>query len=260
MGSPRLLNQRFRAFIETVTARGTSMARRRGHGEFSHDTYWIQMARSLARGLRLSQTRRFTLSTDYDIYAYAAPVRTHARINDAQFSVAQGETIEVSVEHVGDRQSPLAGRQVGLSTGNSRGDRPTASDRRFLLHRLSADTNEFEGTWIPPHPGNYTLTVTDFDPNPAESVPSVSLRVKRPNLESQYPQADHALLERMADASGGQVVDLDELTQVLGTIADRSVRIPDDVVEPIWDSKLVFALFALMISMEWVSRKVMGLL
>ena len=55
-------------------------------------------------------------------------------------------------------------------------------------------------------------------------------------------------------------MDLDELTEVLGTIADRSVRTPDDVVEPVWDSKLVFALFALMISMEWVLRKAFGLL
>ena len=147
-----------------------------------------------------------------------------------------------------------------MPNGNSRGGRPAATDRRFLLHRLSDEANEFEGTWVPPPPGNYSLRITDFSPNPDESVPSVSRRVERPNLESQSPQADHALLERLADASGGRVVDLDELTKVLGTIPDRSVRIPDDVVEPLWDSKLVFALFALMISMEWVSRKVMGLL
>ena len=220
---------------------------RRGSGEFTHDTYWVQVTRSLARGLRLSQTRRLTLRADHSTYAYAAPVRAHARIHDAQLLAAQGETIEVTAEEKDSKQ-------------RARRDRRAAGNRRFLLHRLSADANEFEGTWVPPHPGNYTLSVSDFSPNPGESVPTVSLRVERPNLESKSRQADHALLERLADASGGRVIELDQLTEVLGTIANRSVRIPDDVVEPLWDSKLVFGLFALMISMEWVSRKIMGLL
>ncbi|MCH7870418.1 MAG: hypothetical protein IID33_01830 [Planctomycetes bacterium] len=238
----------FQATDDTWRRRRGSDQQAGSASEFTHDTYWVQMARSLARGLRLSQTRRLTLRTDHSIYAYAAPVRTHARIHDAQLLAAQGETIEVTAENIGD-------------TGNARRDRLKAGPtHRFLLHRLSAEANEFEGTWVPPRPGNYALSITDFSPNPDESVPSVSLRVEPPSLESKSPQADHALLERLADASGGRVVDLDELAEVLGTIPDRSVRIPDDVVEPLWDSKLVFALFALMISMEWVSRKVMGLL
>ena len=238
----------FQATDDTWRRRRGSDQQAGSASEFTHDTYWVQMTRSLARGLRLSQTRRLTLRTDHGTYAYAAPVRTYAHIHDAQLSAAQGDTIEVTAENIGD-------------TGNARRDRLKAGPtRRFLLHRLSADANEFEGTWVPPRPGNYALTVTDFSPNPDESVPSVSLRVERPSLESKSPQADHALLARLADASGGRVVDLDELTEVLSTIPDRSVRIPDDVVEPLWDSKLVFVLFALMISMEWVSRKVMGLL
>ncbi len=73
-------------------------------------------------------------------------------------------------------------------------------------------------------------------------------------------EADHETLERIASATGGRVINLDELETVFGEIRDRSVRIPDDIVEPLWDSKLVLGLFVLMISMEWVLRKAFGLL
>jgi hypothetical protein len=56
------------------------------------------------------------------------------------------------------------------------------------------------------------------------------------------------------------VIELDQLETEFGAIRDRSVQIPDDITEPLWDSKLTLVLFALMISMEWALRKVFGLL
>ena len=68
------------------------------------------------------------------------------------------------------------------------------------------------------------------------------------------------LLERIAHATNGRVLELDRLNEELARIKDRSVRIPDDVVEPLWDSKLTILLFALLITAEWVVRKAYGLL
>jgi hypothetical protein len=38
------------------------------------------------------------------------------------------------------------------------------------------------------------------------------------------------------------------------------VQIPDDIVEPLWDSRLALILFILTISAEWIMRKAFGLL
>ena len=231
---------------------------RRGTGEFAHDTYWVQVTRSLMRGSRLSQARRLSIRTDHSTYAYGKPVRTHVRVFDSELLSNQSQTMVVVARETNDG----AGSSGGVRRAGSQSPflEPEESAERFKLHRLGSGADQFEGTWIPPHPGKYTLELSDFTAHPDETVPSVSLHVERPNLELRHPEANHEMLERLADATGGKIVNLDELSAALAEIPDRSVRIPDDVVEPLWDSKLVFVLFALMISIEWVSRKAMGLL
>ena len=89
---------------------------------------------------------------------------------------------------------------------------------------------------------------------------SAAILVQRPDLEARRPEADHDVLNRIASATGGRVLDLDQLETGFATIRDRSVQIPDDVTEPLWDSKLALMLFVVLISMEWVVRKACGLL
>ncbi len=113
---------------------------------------------------------------------------------------------------------------------------------------------------MPPRPGSYLVETQDIAPRPGERPGSVLVRVERPNLEARRPEADHDTLERIAAATGGAVIELNDLEAAFGAIRDRSVRIPDDLVEPLWDSKLVLMLFVTMISMEWVLRKAFGLL
>lgn len=228
---------------------------RRGDGEFTHDAYWVQVTRSLMRGSRLSQTRRLTLRTDRSTYAYGSPVRTHVRAYDSQWLSEQSEKIEIIAREVDKAvaEEPTDPAQEPHAAFVKKAD-------RFNVHRLGVDSNEFEGSWIPPHPGRFTLGIAKLALRPEETAPSVSLRVKRPNLESRRTEADHETLRRLAETTGGEFVDLDDLAATLEGIPDRSVRIPDDVVEPLWDSKLVLVLFTLMISIEWIARKFMGLL
>ena len=68
------------------------------------------------------------------------------------------------------------------------------------------------------------------------------------------------MLERIADATGGRVIDLDELAEQCAAIKDRSVRIPDDLTEPLWDSRLVMILFGLLLTVEWITRKAFGMM
>ncbi len=223
---------------------------RRETGELLHDTYWVQVVRALMRGARLSQTRRLIVRTDQRSYAYGSPVHTQVRVFDSELLSELKDVFEIAV--IGSKPRLHTAPEDGVQT-------PTAV-ARFAVHRLSADADRFEGTWIPPHPGRFVLEPAEFAPRLDETVPSVAIQVGRPNLETRHPQADHETLERLANATGGRVVELDRLVEAFESIEDRSVRIPDDVVEPLWDSKLALALFALMISIEWVARKAMGLL
>ena len=84
---------------------------------------------------------------------------------------------------------------------------------------------------------------------------------KMEKIEDDYlAEKAHQTLMRIAGATGGKLLEPSELETELGEIRDRSVQIPDDITESLWDSRLVFVLFVLMISIEWGLRKAFGLL
>ncbi len=264
---PVVVTGRYGAGVLFFQATDDTWRWRRHTGELQHDTYWVRVARELMPGARVAQDRRFVLRTDRRVYPYGSAVQTQVEIFDSQLLSDQRDVIPIVITASADRPYPP------LPSGDKGGalrESPTSTELvggakgtvvgRFGAHRLGPESNRFEGTWVAPQPGRFVLKATDIVPRRGERVASVSVRVERPNLEARRPQADHGVLERIAGATGGRVMELDQLEAGFGTIRDRSVQIPDDITETLWDSKLVLMLFAAMISMEWVLRKAFGLL
>jgi hypothetical protein len=218
---------------------------RRHSGELLHDAYWVQVVRELAPSSRIAQDRRYALRADRRVYDYGDAVRVQLEIFDASLLAQQRERIEIVLSDASDEDQ---------------GVRPGAVISRLSLDRLSEQSNLFEGAVIPPGPGRYALWASDIPARPGEPTPSVLIRVEPPNLEARRPEADHETLERIAAITGGRVVNPDELNEAFALIQDRNIRIPDDITEPLWDSRLVFILFVLMITAEWVLRKAFGLM
>ena len=231
---------------------------RRHNGELLHDSYWVQVARELMRDTRASQDRRYVLRTDRRTYAYGEPVRVQVEFFDAQLLSQQHDTLPVAVEV----QSSKFEDRKDMNVAPSLNFELRTSDfaARFDVHRIGPQSSIFEGAYVPPHPGGFSLEAADISPRPGDRSASVLVRVERPDLEARRPEADYEALERIAAATGGRVLELDQLESEFATVRDRSVQIPDDVVETLWDSKLVLVLFVLMISTEWGLRKAFGLL
>lgn len=225
---------------------------RRHNGELLHDSYWVQVARELMRDARASQDRRYVLRTDRRTYAYGEPVRVQVEFFDAQLLADQHDTLPIALTESGPTEA-----HVGVPSGSSG---VPAMAVRFDVHRISPQSSLFEGAYVPPHPGGFSLEAADIAPRPGDRSVSVLVRVDRPDLEARRPEADYEVLERIAAATGGRVLELDQLEGDFAAIRDRSVQIPDDVVETLWDSKLILMLFVLMISTEWGLRKAFGLL
>jgi uncharacterized membrane protein len=210
---------------------------RKHSGELLHDTYWIQVTRELMEPERVAQDRRFVIRTDRRVYGYGQAVMTRITVLDSDLLAGQEPTLRLVMQDA-----------EGFAVAH------------FEAQRLSAESNLFDGTIVPPRVGRFTIKAQNIAPRPGERESSAVIRVDKPDLEARRPNADHGVLARIAEATGGRVVALDELDVEFARIKDRSVRIPDDVVEPLWDSKLVLLLFSLMISVEWVLRKVFGML
>jgi hypothetical protein len=214
---------------------------RRHTGELLHDSYWIHVVRELMRDSRGAPDRRYVLRTDRRTYPYGAAVRAQVELLDPQLLTEHPERIEITLAERGDPEDDSA-------------------VARFDALRIGPQSNVFEGTYVPPRPGGFVVEARTISLPPGGKPASVLIRVDRPDVETRRPEADHETLERIAATTGGQMLEPPSLIEGLSAIRNRSVQIPDDVVETLWDSKLVWLLFVLMISIEWVFRKGFGLL
>lgn len=210
---------------------------RRHTGALLHDTYWVRVVRSLARDSGLGADRRFVLRTERRRHEYGQPVPVRVEILDTQLSAEQGDTLSLTL---------------------------TGSDgeivARFEATRLAPGVDVFEGSFVPPRAGNFAVAATSLQAPNAGPATAVQIEMQPADLEARRPEANHELLERLARGTDGKIIELDTLQAEFAALRDRSVQIPDDVVEPLWDSKLVLTLFVLLISTEWALRKLWGLL
>ena len=210
---------------------------RRHTGEFLHDAFWVQLCRSLMPPTDRGQDRRLVLRSDRRRYAF-------------------GQRVELSVEIRDSELFSMLDAGVSLALLDAHG----APAAELRAERVDPASSVFEAWVVPRRPGSYTVQCRDVAPRPGERPAGVAFRVEAADLEARVPEADHQALRRLASETGGRVIPLDQLGRALGEIPDRSVRTPDDISEPLWDSKLVLVLFVGLITTEWVVRKAAGML
>ncbi|MFH0981072.1 MAG: hypothetical protein V2A79_05995 [Planctomycetota bacterium] len=221
---------------------------RRGAGELVYDGYWIQVVRALVPTREPDADHRWVVRPKKRQYRYGERVEVQVQVRDAALLTGLEDEVRLIVRD--QEGQPVA--QVDAK-------------------RLGGMSPLFEGSFIPPGVGTFSFSIEGqpsgvgpaFQPvGPAFQPvgPAASFHVKQASLEFRRPEADHATLERLAAETGGELVAPDRLTEVFAQLRDRSVRIPDDVSEPLWDSRLAFILFAFLITCEWILRKVYGMI
>lgn len=208
---------------------------RRHTGEFHHDAYWIQVARSLMPQRRLGQDRRMVIATDRRRYALGERIGVEVKVLDPD--VVSTLTSTLAVRLTDAEGAPVA---------------------RLEVRRLSDDADIFEGGLTAAAPGSFVLAV-ESPLGIAERPASTSIQVAALDLESRKPEANHELLRQICEGTGGRLIEADELATMMSAIRDRSVQVPDDVTEPLWDSRLTVVLFILIITLEWGLRKSFGM-
>lgn len=221
---------------------------RRHTGELMHDTYWVQAAREIMRTGRAAQDRRLSIRADRRVYDFGHPVRIQVELLDAQLLAAHREAVPLVLTREGAEASPQ-GRPVGGTPA-----------QRLSAVRLGPDSRLYEAIATPAVAGRYRVQAESIPTREAEQPAQAVFRVDTPDLEMRRPEADHESMRRLAEATGGRMLDLNQWTEALAEIPDRGMQIPDDVTEPLWDSKLALILLILLLTTEWVLRKTFGVL
>ena len=80
-----------------------------------------------------------------------------------------------------------------------------------------------------------------------------------PDDELRRPETDHDLLETLFETTGGRMLYPDELGELANLLPNRSVRTINPLSERIWDTPLAFALFLMILMLEWIGRKALRL-
>ena len=203
-------------------------------GESVFDTYWVQQIRYLARSKKLGQ-RRVTFTSLRPGYQLGEQVVVMMRILDPQLLQQLPDQVRVEI-----------------TDGNGQ------VIRHENLIRQEGQPELYEASYTADRVGNFTVKLPQLAGQiEAQELP---VTVAVPKLELAVPQVDRTFLTRLASETLGKVVDLDKAPAVLPKVIQSAARvIPVETSRPLWDAPLALSLFVLLITGEWVGRKMFGM-
>ncbi len=208
---------------------------RQHQGEGYYDAYWVKVIRLLGREARLGPLHRWRLETDQRQNRIGEPIHLVLTAEDAA----------------------TAGTSQELSA------RLTADDGDLIesikLQRTDPSARTFDASFWPSAPGRYRATADVSVETPSHPPVTATFEVDADAEERTQPAADRDFLQMISARTGGKCVDPADAASLVNLIPDRSILVPDDLVQPLWDTKFALLLFVLPITLEWIVRKLRGL-
>lgn len=204
-------------------------------GEQTFDTYWVQQFRYLARSKKLGQ-RKVTLVSARPVYELGEQVRVTLRILDPTLLQQLPEQIRVDI-------LDSTGRVIRQESLLRQENQPE-------LYSLSFSADQI---------GKFVVRMPVIAAGMDQM--EVPLEVNVPRLELAQPQVDRVSINRIASETRGQVVELSKARDVLPTLIPSAAKvIPIERNQPLWDAPLAMVLFVFLITLEWLLRKLYGML
>ncbi|MGE4620102.1 MAG: hypothetical protein AAEJ04_09875 [Planctomycetota bacterium] len=197
--------------------------------------FWGQTIRFVGAARLLGPSKRFSVSVDPREVVLGNEVKVLARLLGPDFKPTSEEEAFLSLERV---EPP--------------GERSTEIQAVRNLARPEYYETSIEAREL----GEHRISLIDRE----EEVASTLFRVVVPQLEYADPRMDRSRLQQIAALSGGKYHDIADAAGVADEVEalEREVPISADR-EPLWDSRWVLALFALLLTVEWILRKVVRL-
>ena len=233
-GEPLLVRMRYGAGQSMHLATDETWRWRYGRGETLQERFWIPLLRLLGRDA--------IASGGSEIRLRAAP---------ASLALGDRATIELEIEDARALDFDLASVAVSIEQDGARVgeiDLPRTADG---LHAAA---------WAPESTGTFTMRIAESELlRLGAAGAECQIEVVRPDDEWRTPEADHEALRALAESTGCAVVDPvpASLATLPSRLPDRSVVVPIPIVEPIWSSPLALIVALLLLSAEWIGRRML---
>ncbi|MFN3150233.1 glutamine amidotransferase [Bremerella sp.] len=163
--------------------------------------------------------------------------------------------LEVAVQVNDESYQPLDNAEVEIEIA-------TPADETLKLKGEPKDavSGQYASNYVSRTDGVYRATVIAKNPDGSEIDRVETGWVSDPAAEefaSLRPNVD--LLQTIANESGGELIQLDDLTAFVSTLSDREIPIAEPMVRSVWHTWGVFLLAIGLLSIEWGLRRWKGL-
>ncbi|HSU66067.1 MAG TPA: hypothetical protein VLJ39_04315 [Tepidisphaeraceae bacterium] len=200
-------------------------------GESVFNTYWVQQLRYLARGKKIGG-RDHDLFVDRPTYDLGDEIRVTYRVYNPTY--LQQLPPEIPVQLKKDDGTVIAEQK---------------------LQRQEGQPDLYTGSFVANREGEFTAHLTS-----AAGERDKRFGVKSPRLEMEDVSVNHPLLSRIALETRGQAMTLADAPAQLAAIPSLERQTPNPTSNPLWNGWAPLIIFVLLITSEWVLRKVYGML
>lgn len=205
-------------------------------------TFWGQVMRHCRSG-KLSGSKRFQLELDKNEYTLMDRVRITARVLDREYEPLREATYSVTL---------TAPDQMPVEVEMKAVENPQNDPRKAGV---------FEADYNPSRLGRYELALGPRGLDDSAPKVVVAFNVTEPNQENENPVLDAQTLIKVSETTRGKFLPFYEVDKLLFTIKETGEIVDIETKEQdLWDTPLVYLLFALLITVEWVFRKFVRLI
>lgn len=200
-----------------------------------HARYWIQTIRYLSRSKLLGKNRAVEVLVDRQRYRRGDPVHLRVRFLDESLAPAGEDGVTVALEH--ERHG----------------------SRTATLRALPGQAAVFEGIFGEARDGRYRVRLTS--PAVAGSVGTADFSVVPPPGELERVAMNESEMRQAAQLTGGKFYTLAEADRLFDDLpSGRRVALHTEPPIPLWNTWPMLAVFASLLVLEWVVRKVYSLI
>ena len=120
----------------------------------------------------------------------------------------------------------------------------------------SGELAEWATDWFPDQVGQFKFHINDPMLAAMARVAGLpEVEVVRPDDEFRILETDHRVLRELAEVSGGAVLGTESLNSLPTALPNREVLVQNPLNVPIWNTGAFFLLLLVLLSAEWIGRR-----
>ncbi|MEI7731100.1 MAG: CARDB domain-containing protein [Verrucomicrobiota bacterium] len=204
---------------------------RRNVGDAYYVAFWGQISQRMGLQRLLGGSKRTQLSMDRQNVMTGERVTVYARL------------FTMSFEPLTDAQVKAAYSLRSADSGAN------AQETAVLLRPVPEQPGVYRGDFIAPAPGPYKFFVEH------DRETRLDFNVTEPKFELGETAMNEALLKDMAASSGGAFFREEDLHTLPKKISAKTERVRSPVEVDLWSSWFMFLLLLLVVTLEWILRK-----